>query len=182
MILEEWRKFKGWDVLEFFLRTQKKIHLKGLAKELGVSPRTAQVYLHLYNKEGILEKESIGNLNLYQLKSCTLTRELKRLYILFKITNPLNQFVKDNPSITSLILYGSSAKGEYDNESDVDLLVVSNKKELNLSKIKKLEAELQREVKMEILSIGEIRKLAERPNNFYKSVSKNNIQLYGALP
>ncbi|MDE1828680.1 MAG: hypothetical protein KGH65_05975, partial [Candidatus Micrarchaeota archaeon] len=60
MLIKEWDKFKGWSVLEFFLTNYSKIHLKGLARKLGISPRTAQIYLGLYEKEGILQSERVG--------------------------------------------------------------------------------------------------------------------------
>lgn len=180
MILKEWQKFKGWAVLEYFLSQQKRIHLKGLAKELKISPRTAQIYLQLYEKDGLLDMESIGNLKLYSLADSPLTRELRRAYLLLKITAPINGFVKENRSVTGVILYGSAAKGEYDSSSDIDLLVISDKKELNLKMIKGLETDIGKEVRIDVLGLGELRRLADKQDSFYKSVIKNNIQLYGA--
>lgn len=180
MLIDEWQKFKGWTVLEFFLSKQKRIHLKGLARALEISPRTAQTYLQLYEKEGILEKENIGNLTLYNLADSPLTRELRRMYLLLRITSPLSKFAAENPWVTGIVLYGSSARGDYDSSSDIDLLIISTKKELGLKRIKEMENVLGKEVKMEIMSIGDIRRLAEKQDNFYKSVLKNNIQLYGA--
>lgn len=180
MLLEEWRKFKGWAVLEFFLSEQRKIHLKGLAKELKISPRTAQTYLQLYEKEGILLRENIGNLTLYSLINNTVTYELRRAYILLRIRPYMAEFVTDNPTITSLLLYGSTARGDYDKSSDIDLLVISGTKSPNLKQIKAAEAEIGKELKLEILTLGELRKLAEKKDKFYLSVLKNNIVLYGA--
>jgi predicted nucleotidyltransferase len=180
MLLDEWQKFKGWSVLEFFLREQRKIHLKGLAKELKISPRTAQTYLQLYEKEGILLKEIVGNLTLYSLIGSPLTYELKKTYLLLKIKRYLDGFVADNPSITSLIMYGSSVRGDYDKNSDIDLLAISGIKSLNLKRINMAEAAIGREIKIEILTLGEIRRLAEKQDPFYLSVLKNDMLLYGA--
>ncbi len=180
MLFDEWRKFKGWDVLEFFLREQRKIHLKGLAKELKISPLTAQTYLRLYEQEGILIREDVGNLKLYSLADSPLDYELKRTYMLILIMPFAKELVKDNPSITGLVLYGSTARGDYDQSSDIDLLAVSGKKELNIKSIKKLEERVKREVKIEVLTIGEVRNLASKGDSFYKSVVRSSIQLYGA--
>jgi uncharacterized protein len=182
MLLREWRRFKGWHVLEFFLSGGRRIHIKGLAKELKISPRTAQTYLWLYQNEGILDNERLGNLSLYSLSSRPLSMELKRTYLLMRIHKLVEQLVKDNKSIVSLVLYGSSARGDYDEHSDIDLLVVSNTKDLDLDIIKRIESSLDKEVKLEILSLGELRKLAEKHDDFYLSVMKNNIILYGVLP
>jgi predicted nucleotidyltransferase len=180
MLLDEWQKFKGWSVLAFFLSEQRKIHLKGLAKELKISPRTAQTYLQLYEKEGILLKDIVGNLTLYSLVNSPLTCELKKTYLLLKIKRDIDGFVMDNKSITSLIMYGSAARGNYDKNSDIDVLVISSIKSLNLKHIKMAEQAIGMEIKIEILTFGELRRLAEKQDPFYLSVLKNNMLLYGA--
>ncbi len=180
MLLEEWRKFKGWSVLEFFLREQQKIHVKGLARALRISPRTAQTYMQLYEKEGILLRENIGNLALYGMINGPLTYELRRAYIMLSIKQYADGFISDNPAITSLIMYGSSARGDYDRNSDIDLLVVSSTKAPNLRQIRLAETAMSKELKLEILTLGELRRLAEKKDKFYLSVLQNNILLYGA--
>jgi predicted nucleotidyltransferase len=180
MLLTEWQKFKGWAVLQFFLAKGERIHLKGLSRELKISPQTAQFYLRLYEQDQILEKEKIGNMALYKLATNFKTMELKRLYFLLIIEKYINSFVKENPEITSLLLYGSHADGTYDKNSDIDLLIISQNKNLNLGKLKSMEINLGKEVKTEVFSLGALRQLANKQNNFYNSVIRNNISLYGA--
>ena len=96
--------------------------------------------------------------------------------------NRMRDFISDNKGIGSLILYGSVAKGEYDKNSDVDLLVVSQTRNIEFKSMKAMEIALDREVKVEVLSAGELRRLADKQDNFYISVVKNNIVLYGASP
>ncbi len=180
MLINEWRRFKGWAVLEFFLWEGGKIHLKGLSRKLKISPSTAQHYLVLYESEGLLEKEKIGNLSIYRLIDTPLTNLLKRFYIISRLKEGINRFVQQNRSIITIALYGSSASGEYDKDSDIDLLVVSQNKDIKLDAIKRLEEDLNREIKMEILSVGELRHLELKKDNFYKSVMEKHVILYGA--
>ncbi len=181
MLLDEWRKFKGFAVLEYFLWDGHRIHIKGLARKLKLSPRTAQIYLQMYEHEGILTSEKVGNLVLYGLSSSNyLTIELKRLYALFRMNAYIREFISSNKNLGSLILYGSVAKGEYDKKSDIDLLAVSQTRNIELKSMKDMEIALNREVKVEVLSAGELRRLADRKDNFYLSIAKNNIVLYGA--
>ena len=84
-MLYGWNKFKGWVVLEYFLESNKKIHVNGLAKDLKISPSTAQAYLSEYEKEGILEREKTANIITYKLNETPFTLELKKLYIISKI-------------------------------------------------------------------------------------------------
>ena len=111
-----------------------------------------------------------------------MTKELKKAYLLLKISPCINKFVAGNPQLSNVTLYGSAARGEYDKDSDIDLLVISPSKKINLSEVSQLEKELGLEVKLEILTIGEWRRLAEKKDKFYSSITKSNMVLYGALP
>ncbi len=182
MILKEWRKFKGWAVLEYFLFKGGRTYLKELSRALAISPRTAQIYLQLYEREGLLEKEKAGNAIFYSLAANAMTKELKRTYLLLRISPCISKFVSGNPQLSNVTLYGSAARGEYDKDSDIDLLVISPSKKINLSEVSQLEKELGLEVKLEILTIGEWRRLAEKKDKFYSSITKSNMVLYGALP
>ena len=178
MLIKEWNKFKGWSILEFFLTNDTKIHLKGLARNLQISPRTAQIYLKLYEKEGILQSEAVGNMILYSIADNFMTRDLKRAHFLLSIKNFVSAFLKDNEGIVSLVLYGSHAGGRYDSKSDIDLLAISQRKALDLGALKVMEGKLGKEVKIEVYSIGEWRKMEK--SDFYISIIKDNVLLYGA--
>jgi predicted nucleotidyltransferase len=182
MILREWRKFKGWAVLEAFLLDGRRTYLKELSRTLAISPRTAQTYLKLYEMEGVLEKEKIGNTIVYTLESNAITKELKKTYLLLRIAPYIKRFLSDNPQIVSLALYGSAARGEYDVHSDIDLLAISASRAVGLSEINRLEKELGMEVRLEIVSVGEWRRLAAKKDSFYSSVTNSSITLHGALP
>lgn len=179
MIIEEWKKFKGWCVLEFFLRTGKEIYVKKLSRELRISPYTANYYLKFYKKARILEERREGNLLLYSLADNCLTRQLKIFYILDFLYPFALKFCKEN-IVTSLALYGSHASGTYDNKSDIDLLVISQQKNLNLDEIKKLEKNTNKEAKVQVFTIGKWRNLKRKRDKFVLSVLKNHVLLCGA--
>ena len=179
MIVEEWRKFRGWKVLEFFLKTGEEIHVKKLARELNVSPQTATYYLKFYKRAGILKERREANLLLYSFKDNALTRQLKIFYVLDQIYPFILRFASKN-NITSIVLYGSHASGTFDKNSDIDLLLISQKKSLNLSELKKLERKIGKEVKIQIFSLGEWRNLKRERDAFTKSVLSKYILLYGA--
>ncbi len=180
MIFTDWRRFKGWAVLEFFLREDGKVHVKGLTRALRVSPRTAQTYLEFYERNGFLKSERLGNLKLYSLVTNYQTLELKKLYFLALVSERMDGFLKANPHISTLLLYGSHATGEYDKGSDVDLLAISSVKTLDLKKIREIEGEVNKEVKVEIMNFAEWRKLESKKDLFYYSVIKDHVLLGGA--
>ncbi len=179
MIVEEWRKFRGWKVLEFFLREGGEIHVQGLAKKIGVSPQTANYYLKFYKEAGVLEERRKANLLLYSLADNALTRQLKVFYIVDVIYPFILKFAKEN-SVISVLLYGSHASGTYDKSSDIDLLVVSQRKQLKLDRLKELENVTGKEVKIQVFTVGEWRNLKRRKDAFVQSVTGNSILLFGA--
>jgi len=180
MMIEEWEKFKGWLTLEYFLQTNGKIHIKGLAKNLKISPRTAQFYLQLYEKSKILKKEKVGNIILYNLNENPLVFEFKKIYSLINFMPCIENFAEKNPEINIIALYGSHAIGKDDNKSDIDLLIISQTKKLNLEPMKELEKKSMKEVKIQIFSIGEWRNLVNKNDSFALSVLRNHIILHGA--
>ena len=181
MITDEWRKFKGWTVLEFFLNGNK-AYIKELSRLLKVSPQTAQRYSRFYEKEGVLDMESVGNASLYVLADTPLTRELKKNYLLMKIFPRISKVIEQNADVACLALYGSAASGGYDQNSDIDLLAISGSNKLDLGGIKDIESTLGREVHVEVMSLGRWRSLGEKMDAFYLSVSKSHLVLYGVLP
>ncbi len=179
MIIDEWKKFKGWVILEYFLKTNKEIHVKGLAREVKISPQTANHYLKFYKKEGILKERKEGNLMLYSLTDNCLARQLKIFYILNILSEFSKKFIKEN-KVTSLVLYGSHASGTYDRNSDIDLLIISQSKKLSLEGIKGVERKTGKEVKIQVFSSGEWRNLKRKKDSFVQSVLSKHILLYGA--
>lgn len=184
-MLSEFRKFRGWNVLEFFLSNPNtKIHINKLARELKIGPQTSNRYLRLYEAETLLDSESIGNVIQFYLNNRhPLVKELKRLYfnLLLHENNFINNLIQHNPSIINLLLYGSHASGEYSEKSDVDLLVISQNKEIDISAVKKLEKQLNKEVQVSVYTIGEWRKLTKKDDPFIKSVLSKHILLYGEM-
>ncbi len=174
-----WNKFKGWEILEFFLEKDEKIHVNGLAKRLGISPGTAQKYLTEYEKQGLLEREKNANAINYKLKESPLSLELKKTLFLAKISPFVSEFLEDNPLTSKLALYGSHSKGSFDEKSDIDLLAISQNKKINLNALKKMENKTKKEAKIQVFTITEWKKLLEKKDPFALSVKKSNLLLSG---
>ena len=181
-MLYEWRKFKGWSVLEHFLsKPESRIHIKELARELGISPQTSNSYLRLYETEKILDSEPIGNLVRFRLNNNnSLVRELKRMYIQMRLHESrfIEDFVHDNPGISHIILYGAHASGDFSGKDGFDFLVISNKNKINDSAVKKTEKLLDKEINVKIYTIAEWQDSA-KDNEIIKSVLSSRIMLYG---
>ncbi len=183
-MLTEWRKFRGWKVLEFFLQNPNtSIHIRGLARTLEVSPQTAQRYLKLYSAEGLLAKKQVANSSSFSLNNEDFAvKGLKKLWFLLLLRGKktAEKVAAVNEGLNTLALYGAFASGEYTEESDVDFLVVCQGRELNLAPFKALEAKLRRKVEITKFSAGEWRSQAKKGSGFANSVLKNHVILFGA--
>ncbi|MFH1200671.1 MAG: nucleotidyltransferase domain-containing protein [Candidatus Micrarchaeota archaeon] len=183
-MFKPWRKFAGWTVAEYFLRNPTaRIHIKGLARELGVSPRTAEQYCKWYEAEGLLEKEKVANASIYFLDNDDfLAKALKRAWFLSELRKGLDlqAFAEEN-ALVSLALYGSRASGEFTEKSDIDLLcITAGRRKAGQGKLGGLEARFAAQVGLTAYSVGEWRKLKEEKTPFYESVKGNHVLLWGA--
>lgn len=175
-MFSDWKKFKGWLVLEYFLHNPSaSIHVRGLARKLGISPLTSNTYLHAYSKIGLLSKNRKGNASFYSLVVSPLSNSLKKTLALSDLWRAcfVEKVLNENPQATSIILYGSMASGEFDEKSDYDLLVFSKNKAFPTRAVNAL----GREVNLKILTLEEWLRLS---NDFRYSIQRNHVVLYGS--
>ena len=78
------------------------------------------------------------------------------------------------------MLYGSHANGENDSKSDIDLLLLVNKKIHFTDTIQKLENKIKKIISTQIITISDLKKLKEKDKIFYESILQNHIVLYGS--
>ena len=137
----------------FFEDCYRRINVREYAKLMKISPPTASKLLADYQQEGLLQKEPFRKFHFYHANRENKTfRDLSRLYWQKKLKNflaHLNNKLLD----PTIILFGSLAKAEVTEKSDIDIAIISKKKELNITPFEK---ELQREI--EIIWIPEPKK------------------------
>jgi len=113
-------------------------HINELSRRTGFSPRGVERELKNLLSGGILRKEVLGNQHRYQLDpECTINREIRSLIsktvgvsdVLKRALFP----VEDEVQVA--FVFGSFASGNYGNQSDVDLLVVSELSGVKLAEL-----------------------------------------------
>ncbi|VVB97724.1 Nucleotidyltransferase domain protein [uncultured archaeon] len=151
-----------------------RLHLREVARRVGLSATGAMKILGALEKEGLLEKEHTavtvvyrGNydnenfmalkkcLNLYSLHSCGLVSKLVDFY---KIPE-------------CIILFGSYSKGEDTKESDIDIVVITGLKEYP-------ELEIFEDCLKRKISLHLIENTKNEKEEFINSLA-NGIVLYG---
>lgn len=170
--------FKELNTLKlFFENPSKKYNVREVARILGINPSTASNYLKDLEKKKILKYEKDKLYDFYQANIDSLEyRDLKLYYSIRKIRDSglieeLNKFYL-KPTI---ILFGSVSTGYDVEDSDIDLVVLSEKKNV-FKKKKNYEILLKRE-----LQIFLINDLKDLKNEHLINSVLNGIVLQGEI-
>ena len=120
------------------VHSQNTYNINELSRVTKFSPRGVEKELKNLLSGGILKKEVIGNQHRFQLDpGCPIFTEIKALII--KTVGVVDVIKKalmaHEKEITSAFVYGSFASGNYGNESDIDLFVVSELPAFELTKM-----------------------------------------------
>jgi len=170
-----------WKVLRYFcLHPSSEMYVNKVASELGLSAGMCSVVLRDLERIGIMSKRELGKAHYYRLVDNPMTRSLKR-YIgltLLDRSHLVQRITERMPDTNSISLYGSFARGDFTEQSDIDILVITNNRfNINLDDIV---SEIGHEISVETFSIGGWMKLKNNRDPFYMEVIMNHIVLYGA--
>jgi predicted nucleotidyltransferase len=111
------------------LNPESAFHINELSRRTGFSPRGVEKELKNLLSGGILKKEVSGNQHRYQLDpQCTINSEIRGLVLkTVGVSDVIKKALSSaEDKIDIAFVFGSFATGDYGNESDVDLLVVSD--------------------------------------------------------
>ncbi len=161
-------------VLEIFFIEPTTTHfIKEISKKIKLSPTSVRNHIRSLQAKNLIKKKKSKPFNGF-----VANREnedfifYKRVYNLYSLKN-LSRYLISLYWPKLLILFGSYARGEDIEESDIDLLIVSKvKKEVNL---KGVEKKLKRKINLLVID-----KLEKLDKNFIKKIY-NGIVLYGGF-
>lgn len=168
---------------EFFLTNPyKEVYIRELAKKLKISPFATKKYADILVKERLILEERRANLR--YLKANISNLFYKHLKISYNMRQLLKSgiidFLKNNiANITSIVLFGSLAKGEDNKESDIDILIIGKQKYIDLDSF---ENKLNKEITLHFFSWSEWNEKAKEDHPFYYEIINHGIPLYGELP
>jgi len=135
---------------------------------------------------GLLRREISGNQHRYQLDpACPIRKEVKG--IIAKTVGIADVLKKGLAQVRDEIhlafIYGSFASGEYGNESDVDLFIVSDISGIKLSELLgPLQEQLGRAINTSQFSLLEYQERKEKGDHFVNRVLDGpKVVLYGSL-
>lgn len=128
----------------FFEDCYRRISVREYAKIIKVSPPTASKILMEYHKEGLLKKQEDRNyLFFFTNKENKVFIELSKVYWMDKLKEVV-EYIENKTVNPTIILFGSLSKAEVTPDSDIDITIISSKKNISLEDYeKKLKRKIQ---------------------------------------
>ncbi len=120
----------------FYADKHAKFHLRNISRQTKLNENSASIFLNNLQKDQILNSIKEGNLKKYFLEKNSLTFGLLSLFDIERFNqlpiirkNATLYFLKElNEQPIIVILFGSTAKGDFVKNSDIDLFLVVNNK------------------------------------------------------
>jgi predicted nucleotidyltransferase len=159
-------------ILDLYLKNPSAKHnQKQIIKITRLSKATAVKWFSYLVKKKLLLLERIGPTNLYTMNNeDILVKELKRLHIL--------ALLKEVPLTIETYLYGSCARGDYDEHSDIDLLIISDiKRDQIIGDIESFSEKIAKPINFKIFKEYEWQMMKEKDKPFYERVEKDKLRI-----
>ncbi len=168
------------------LNPESTFNINELSRRTGFSLRGVEKELKNLLTGGILRREVSGNQHLYQLDQlCPIYQEIKAI---ITKTVGLTELVKQalisvEKKIEHAFIYGSFASGDYGNESDVDLFVVTELSGLKLAELLgEVQNEIGRSINVSQFTADEFNQRKEQNDHFLKRVLEGpKINIFGHI-
>ena len=182
-MIQLYQKITHLKILSLFLKNPHVgYYLRESARLLNMDPMTVRRSLTLLVEDGFLVKVEEKNRILYRanLENPAL-RHLKISYNLswLREKDVVDFIINRMKSVTSIVLFGSFAKGENDENSDVDILTISIDKDKPTAELAEL---LERDVNLLNFTPAQWSSQAKNNQAFYLDVIIDGILLYGTKP
>ena len=165
----------------FMEQPSKKFHIREVAKILSINPMTARKYLLKLSKENILlqEKGKVKIINYYINTENINVKEYKKFYTIMKIINSkLLDFLNEGFLYPTVVLFGSCAKGEDFEKSDMDIFVLSEtKKKID---IEPFESSINKKIELFVMNKQEFEDIKKNNKDLANNII-NGVKILGFL-
>lgn len=128
---------KGYvDILRLFYTKKTDFYLREIAKLTKLNENSAYRFLNKLEKDNILKSKKQGNLKIFSLRKNKQVYAILTFFDIEKYENlphirktAISYYLKQLPKQPIFaILFGSSAKKTYKDDSDIDILLINNEK------------------------------------------------------
>ena len=182
-MIQTYQKITQLKVLTLFLENPYTgYYLRESARILDMDPMTVKRSLEILVKDEFLINYEEKNRILYQanLESPAL-RHFKISYNLSWLQEKnLVEFITNKmKSVTSIMLFGSFSKGENDENSDIDIVIISQSKDKPIAELTNL---LNKDVNLLNFTPAQWANQSKKNRAFYLDVIIDGVLLYGTKP
>ena len=84
------------------------------------------------------------------------------------------------PESIPVAVYGSTAAGTFDEQSDIDILIIGDESQVDHDRVPALEAEIGREVQLTVVPYYRWEQMKDEGDPFVTSVLQNHMLVRGA--
>jgi predicted nucleotidyltransferase len=181
-MMNEFNTFVGNRMLGWFLaHPTKRPHINQLARELGISPASVKRYADLFVRDGILTEASAGTARLLSLDNDTvMVKEMKRLYMVILLLEAGITGIAR--TAISLVMYGSASAGTFDEQSDIDILVLGNENDVDFERVAEIEGIVGHELQVTVIPCYRWEEMKQRGDAFVAGVISRHVLFQGAEP
>ena len=167
---------------------QRAIHLREIARNIQTDKKAVGIHLNRLENLNILQSTQKGRNKEYQLN---LGNPVTKHYLILAETYTTITYLEDNFIIKKLtgeiadkingaiILFGSYAKGEATEDSDIDLLVITEK-DIDRKKINDAARTMGKEINIKTTTQKQFQNGIKENDPLIKEITQNHIVLKGA--
>lgn len=164
----------GLQILTFLGRhPDEQFYIREIAKKMDKSVGGTHKTLKSLKEMNLIIENKSGKNIYYQINQMNSSISHFKIFVTINELTPLVKKLKDIS--VKIILFGSCARGEDTIESDIDLFVLTNKKE-NVNKTI-FQSTCKRTIQAVVVNTTEFMDLKERDKGFYQEIT-NGITLY----
>jgi predicted nucleotidyltransferase len=165
----------------YFLNPEKARYINELADLLSVDPGNLFRKLKELEQEGVLVSEARGNQKYFSLnEKYPLLHEVKKIYnAKYGVASLLKNKINKLKGLQSAWIFGSYAKNTFQQESDIDLLLVGSHSSLEAKRlILPLEKDLGREINIVDMTEKDFESRKKKKDEFIKNIfSQKTIKI-----
>jgi len=178
-MISTFKKFVGFKILEYFLKyPTEETYLKEIAKKLHISPRSVKIYCDLFVNEEIIKREIKGNMHIFTTNNDNFrVKEMKCAYFINLIAELGIEKIAEE--CISIAIYGSYASGNYDEKSDIDILIIGNEENVKREMIVKIMEKIGKEFQLTVIPTIKWEKMKKEKDHFVTNIIKNHILIKG---
>ncbi len=170
-----------WKIISYFLQNPTtETYSRELERLLKISSGSTSTICNVLEEQQILKSQDKANLHLFFLNNeNVVVRKLKSTRFLSTLFRYRTCF--EHEEFQSVVLYGSYASGEFNEKSDLDLLVITNVEKAKVKELfKEMKDKLPVDISLNIFTFSQWKDIISKNNRFYKEVLSNHILLYGS--